>query len=59
MNQAILISGLENHLLYPMQHHLNGEHISEVSKFLVDSFGLTTPAIQKIDAFDAAHPLII
>ena len=31
----------------------------EVTKFLADSLGLTTHAIQLVDPFEAAHPLII
>ena len=42
-----------------MQCHLNGVHISEVSKFLVDSPSKTTHAFQMIDPFNAAHSLVI
>ena len=42
-----------------MQCHLNGVHISEVHKFLSESACVTTYAIELIDSFDAAHPLII
>ena len=59
MNQAIQINGLENHLLHPMQCHLNGVNISEVPKFLADSPSETTYAIQVINTFNAAHTLII
>ena len=59
INQAIHIKGLENHLLCPMQCHLNGVHISEVSKFLADSPSVITHAIQLADPSDAAHPLTI
>ena len=48
MNQAIKISGLENHLLCPKQCCLNGVHISEVPKFLADSSSVTTYAIEFI-----------
>ena len=59
INQDIKINGLENHLLCPMQFHLNGAHISEVPKFLADSPSVTTHAIQLLDPFNAVHPLII
>ena len=42
-----------------MKCHLNGVHISEVNKFLSESACVTTYAIELIDSFDAAHPLII
>ena len=53
------INGLDNHLLYPMQCHLNGVHISEIPKFLAESPCVTTHAIELINLFDATHPLII
>ena len=59
INQAICINGLENHLLCPMQCHLNGVHISEVLKFLAKSSSETTHAIELVNPFDSAHPLII
>ena len=59
INQAIHIDGQENHLLCPMQCHLNGEHISEVPKFLAESPSETTHAIVLTDPFDTAHPCII
>ena len=34
INEAICIDGLVNHLLCPMQCHLNGMQISDVPKFL-------------------------
>ena len=37
INEAILIDGLVNHLLCPMQCHPNGVHISEVHKFLAET----------------------
>ena len=42
-----------------MQHHLNGVHISEVPKFLAETPNETTHAIELVDLFDAAPPLII
>ena len=48
INQAIHSSGLENHLLCPMQCCLIGVHISEVPKFQPDSPSVTT-----------LHPIII
>ena len=59
INWVIHINGLENHLLCPMQCHLNGVHISEVFKFLAESPNVTTHAILLRDPFDAAHPLSI
>ena len=59
LNQAIGIDDLENHILYPMQCHLNGVHISEVPKFLAESPSVTTCAIESTDPFNAAHLLII
>ena len=58
-NQAIHINGLENHLLCLMQFHLNGLHISEVSKFSTESPSVTTHALELTDLFNAVHPLII
>ena len=55
----ICIDGLVNHLLCPMQCHLNGVHISEVSKFLAETSNETTHAIELVDPFDATHLLII
>ena len=59
MNQAICIDGLVNHLLCPMQCHLNSVQISEVPKILTENSNKTTHAIELVDTFDAAHPLII
>ena len=42
-----------------MQCHLNGVHISEVLKFLVDNQHETTHAIELVDPFNGTHPLII
>ena len=42
-----------------MQCHLNGVHVSEVPKFLAESPSETIHAIELVDPFDAAHPLII
>ena len=42
-----------------MQCHLNGVHISEVPIFLAKSASETTHAIELVDPFNAAHPLII
>ena len=42
-----------------MQCHLNGVKISEVPKFLAETPSETTHAIELVDIFDAAHPLII
>ena len=38
---------------------MNGGHISEVPKFLADCLSVTMHAIEMINPFDAAHPLII
>ena len=59
INQAIHIDGLYNHLLCPMQCHLDGVHISEVPMFLAESPSETTHAIVLVDLFHAAHLLII
>ena len=59
INKAIYIDGLDNHLLCPMQCHLNGVHIREVPKFLVKSASETTHAIELINSFDTAHLLTI
>ena len=59
INQAILIHGLENHLLYPMQRCLHGVHTSEVSKVSDGSPNETTDEIQANNPINAAHPLII
>ena len=59
INQAICIDGLVNHLLCPMQCHLDGVQISEVPTFLAENPNKTTHAIELVDPFNAAHPLII
>ena len=59
ISQAICIDGLDNHLLCPMQHFLNGVHINEVPKFLAESPSETTHTIALVDPFNAAHTLII
>ena len=59
INQAICIDGQDNYLLCSMQCHLNGVHISEVSKFLAESPSETSHAIELTDPFNTAHPLII
>ena len=59
INQAICIDGLVNHLLCPMQCHLNGVQISEVSKFSAENQSETTQAIELAKPFHDAHPLII
>ena len=59
INQAIHIDGLVNHLICPMQCCLNGVLISEVPKFLPETPSETTHAIELVDPFDTAHPLII
>ena len=59
INQAIHIDGLVNHLLCLMQCRLNCVHISEVPKFLAETLNETTHAIELVDPFNAAHPLII
>ena len=41
--------------MYPMLCHLNGVHISEVSKFLAESPSVTTHAIQLTDTIETAH----
>ena len=51
INQDICINGLESHVLYPMQCHLNSVHISEVPKFLAENPSVNSHAI---DPFDAA-----
>ena len=56
---AICIDGLVNHLLCPMQCHLNGVQINEVPKFLAETPSERTYAIELVDPFNAAHPLII
>ena len=58
INQAIHVDGLVNHLLCPMQCHLNGLHISEVPKFLAETPSETTHAIELVDPFDVTHPLV-
>ena len=45
INQAIYIDGLENHLLCPMQCHMNRVYISKVPRFLAGS-SVTTHAIE-------------
>ena len=47
MKQAILTDGLDNYLLFPIQCHLNGVHISEVHKFVAESPSVTSHAIKK------------
>ena len=59
INRAVCINGLEDHVLCPMQHCLNGVLISEVTKFSAESSSVITHAIKLPDPFDAAHPLII
>ena len=59
MNQAICIDGLINHLFCPMKCHLNGMHVNEIPKFLAENLSETAHAIELIDSFDSAHPLII
>ena len=59
INQAICIDGLDNHLLWPMQWHVNGVHINEFPKFLVEHPSETTHVIELVDPFNTAHPLII
>ena len=59
INQAICIDGLVNHLLCPMQCHLNGVHINDVPKFLAETPSETTHAIELVNPFDATHSLII
>ena len=56
-NQDIHMHGLENLLLFLMQH-LKGVHVSEVTKFLAESSCVTSYAIQIAHPFDGAHPLI-
>ena len=58
-NQAISIDELVNHLLCPIQCHLNGVQISEVPKFFAQNPNETTHAIEFVDPFNVAHPLII
>ena len=42
INQSIHFNGLENYLLYWMQCHPNGVHISKVPKFLTERHSVTT-----------------
>ena len=58
INQAICIDGLDNHLLCPMQCCLNGAY-QQSPKFLVESSSETTHAIELVDPFNAAKPLMI
>ena len=59
INQAINIDGLINYLLCPMQCHLIGVQVNEVPKFLAETPSERTYAIELVDRFDDAHPLII
>ena len=59
INQAICIDGLVNHLLCPMQYHLNGVQINEVPKILLETPSETTHALELVNLFDAALLLII
>ena len=59
INQAICIKSLENHMLCPMQCCVNGVHISEVHKFLVEHSSKTTNAIELTEVFYSAHLLTI
>ena len=59
IHHAICIDGPENHLLSPIQCHLNGVHISEVTKFLADSLSVATQTIQLTDPFNASYLPII
>ena len=59
INQAIPIDGLDKHLLCSLQCNLNGMHISEVPKFVPESPNETTYAIELVNSFNTAHPLII
>ena len=59
IQQGICIDGLVNHLLCPMQCHLNGVQISEVLKFLAENLSETTHAIELVGPVNTAHPLII
>ena len=55
IDQAICIVGLENHLLCPMQCHLNGVYIP---KFLAESPNEASHALELTDHLDSAYPLI-
>ena len=59
INQAICIDGLVNHLLCPIQCHMNGMCTSEVLKFLTETPSETTHALVLFNPFDATHLLII
>ena len=59
INQAICIDCLDSHLLYPLQCHLNGVHISEALKYFAESPSETMHAIGLVDPFDITHLLII
>ena len=59
INQAICIDGLVNHLLCPMQCHLNGIQINEVRKFFAENPSETTHAIEIVNPSIEAHPSII
>ena len=49
INQAICIDGLVNHLLCPMQYHLNGVQINEVPKFFAETQSKRTHAIELVE----------
>ena len=47
-NRIIQIHDLDNHLLSPMQCHLNGGYISKVPKFLAESPSVSAHAIELV-----------
>ena len=57
INQAICIDDKPS--IMPHAVSLNGMHISEVPKVLAESPTVTTHAIELMDPFNAARPLII
>ena len=59
INQTIYIDGFINHLLCPLQCHLNVVQISEFPKFLGNNPSETTHALDLVDPFDALYSLII
>ena len=59
INQAILIMGLADHFLYPMQCQLNGVQLIEIPKFLAGGPCETTHAIQLVNLLNATNPLVI
>ena len=59
MNQVLEMKGLDHHLLYPMQCHVNGVLIDEVPKLLAPIPSKTMHVTQFVNPFDAICPIII